>query len=991
MKLVQHRHAPCIFAIWLALCAGPAAAQVSGPSLEGRPVASITFDPAKQPLASREITEILPLRKGASYSAALIRNSIERLYASGRYQDIQVDASDSPDGITLRFITKSAWFTGRVVVDADIAEPPSNAQLASAARLDLGGSFDERQVFLGDENIRKLLRENGYFSAAVDHRLDYDDEYNQVRVTFTVKSGKRTHYSAPEFKGDLGDLTAEKLARTANWRRNLFAGMTLPGYRGITQNRTRSGVDSIRDKYHKSSRLMATVTLDGIDEATGRPRLTINAGSIVEITAKGAKISQKQLRRNVPVFEERTVDADLLAEGANNLRDYFQADGYFETEVAVDRQTTSNGKTEIVYQVTPGERHRLTKVLLEGNRYFDGKTIRERLFVVPSSFELRRGRYSDGTRLRDEGAIQALYQSNGFRDVKVESKAVDDFQGRKGDYAVSFKITEGPQYTVESLRIEGAHSLEMSKTIAALNSQAGQVFSEYNIAADRESILRLYGDNGFADATFEWDSEPSLKPNQVNVRFQIHEGDQEYVRQVITTGLETTRPRLVNRQMALNPGDPLSPSALAETQKRLYDLGIFAQVNMAVQNPEGNEHHKYVLFDLTEARRYSVTAGFGAEFARIGGSNAVSDLSDPGGATGLSPRVSFGVSRLNFLGKGQTLGFQSRFSTLQQRGAISYFVPHVANLENFDANLSILYDDTHDIRTFQSRRAEASAQIVHRVSKPTTFFYRFNYRDVSVSNLKIDPLLLPRVAQTVRVGIASFNLIQDRRDDPTDPHKGIYNTLDAGLASSVFGSQTSFVRVLGRNASYHRIGEKIVFARETQFGIQKAFSTPANADPSDPIPLPERFYGGGGNTQRGFPENQAGPRDLLTGFPLGGSALFFNNSELRFPLYGSNISGVVFEDAGNIYSGIRKMSFRTSQRGLTDFNYMVHAAGVGLRYRTPVGPLRFDLAYSINPPKYNGFPGSYVQLVQCSVARTCSASVQQNSHFQFFFSIGQAF
>ena len=247
------------------------------------------------------------------------------------------------------------------------------------------------------------------------------------------------------------------------------------------------------------------------------------------------------------------------------------------------------------------------------------------------------------------------------------------------------------------------------------------------------------------------------------------------------------------------------------------------------------------------------------------------------------------------------------------------------------------------------------------------------------------------LAQSVRVGIASFNLVQDRRDDPVDPHKGIYSTLDVGLATKVFGSQTSFVRILGRNATYYKLGEKIILARETQFGTEHAFSVPASSDPTDAIPLPERFFGGGGNTQRGFPENQAGPRDLLTGFPLGGSALFFNSTELRFPLHGANINGVLFEDAGNIYSSLSKLSFRFDQKDVSDFNYMVQAAGFGVRYKTPVGPIRVDLAYSINPPKYNGFPGSYVQLVQCSVANTCQASLQQISHFQFFFSIGQAF
>jgi len=527
--------------------------------------------------------------------------------------------------------------------------------------------------------------------------------------------------------------------------------------------------------------------------------------------------------------------------------------------------------------------------------------------------------------------------------------------------------------------------------IQSLASQSGQIFSEFNVATDRETMIQHYGANGFPAATFSWSSKPGPRPNTVDLEFVIDEGAQQFVREVVTTGLRTTRPRLVNHQITLNPGSPLSPAAMADTQRKLDDLGIFAQVNVAVQNPDGEEDRKYVIYNLEEARRYTITTGLGAEFARIGGSNAVSDLSSPGGGTGFSPRVSLGVTRLNFLGLGETLGLQGRLSTLQKRAVGTYFVPRIFGLTNFDSTLSILYDDTHDVRTFESRREEAAAQVTQHISKPLTFFYRFNYRRVSAFNLKIDPLLLPQLAQSVRVGIASFNLVQDRRDDPLDPRRGIYSTLDTAVATRAFGSQTSFARVLGRNATYYRLGEKFVLARETQFGVQPAFHIPSNAVPSDPIPLPERFYGGGGSTNRAFPENQAGPRDLLTGFPLGGSALFFNSSELRFPLYGVNINGVLFEDAGNIYSSIGNMSFRTTQHDAGDFNYMVHAAGFGIRYRTPVGPIRVDLAYSINPPRYNGFPGSYSQLVQCSAASTCQASLQQISHFQFFFSIGQAF
>ncbi len=981
---MRHRHATSILAVCLLSFA--LQAQESASSFDGLLIASIAFEPSTQPLEANEIARILPLKKGQPYQASDIRTSIELLYATGRYKDIQVDAEATSGGVSVRFITKNSWFVGHVAVETSLSEPPSPGQIVSASDLDLGMPFDEEQLQTAEENIRKLLLNDGYFDPHISHRLKFDDTFQQVQVTFMIAGGKRSRYAAPTITGDTSVISASEIDKATKWHKLL-----IPGYRNVTQTRTRAGIDGVRAKYQNANRLRASVTLEPFDREHPTPRITVNPGPFVEVKAQGAKLGKNTLKQQVPVFEEHTVDEDLLTEGANNLRDYFQARGYFDADVEYEQQDVRNGKTEIDYIITPGRKHRLAWLEVTGNKYFSTKTIRERMYLIPSTFEFRQGRYSEASQRRDEQTIADLYRSNGFRDVEVTASTMDNYKGRESDFAVFFQIKEGPQYTVELLRVQGVSQLDLSKTLESLSSQAGQVFSEFNIASDRETIMQQYGQNGFANATFEWDSKVDTERHKAEVTFTIHEGSREFIRQVVTTGLSTTRPSLVNRQLGLNPGDPLSAAAMAETQRRLYDLGIFSQVDMSIQNPNGDESRKYVLFDMQEARRYSLTGGFGAEFARIGGSNAITDLSDPGGAAGFSPRVSLDLTRLNLFGSGQSLSLQSRVSTLQKRASISYFVPRVFSLAKFDATLSILYDDTHDVRTFQSKREEASAQFVQHVSKSLTAFYRFNYRNVGVSNLKIDPLLLPRLAQSVRVGISSFNLVQDRRDDPTDPHKGVYNTLDVGWATRFFGSQTSFVRVLARNATYYRLGEKIILARETQIGLQPAYRIPANADPSDPIPLPERFYGGGGNTQRGVPENQAGPRDDLTGFPLGGSALFFNNTELRFPLYGANISGVLFEDAGNIYSSLRDISFRVTQNSLKDFNYMIHAAGFGIRYRTPVGPLRFDLAYSLNPPKYNGFPGSYVQLVQCSAANNCQASLQQISHFQFFFSIGQAF
>jgi outer membrane protein insertion porin family len=986
MLLVRQRFGTGIVAVLL-LCfvqGHPALGQ----DFEGRRIVNISFSPTAQPLDAMELFEILPVKRGQPYSASGIREAIEKLFATDRFLDIQVDASTAQDGVALTFITKNSWFIGNVSATVDFAEPPNPGQIVNAARFQLGDEFDEAQMPAAIENIQRLLVQNGYFNAQIEPQLKYDDTYQQVKITFVVKSRRRAEYEKPEISGDTSVFDENAIIKATHWRRFL-----LPGYRGITATRTRSGIDGIRLKYENANRLQATVVLNGIDAdgKNGKPHIAVNPGPTVAITTPGTKISRKQLRENVPVFEEHTVDPDLLAEGRNNLRDYFQAQGYFDVGVEYKETQVRAGTTEISYIIEKGRRHRFVHLGIAGNKYFDEKTIRERLFLAPNSFELRNGRYSEAFLRRDTDTIKDLYQSNGFRDATVTSQMVDDYKGRRGDLAVFLTIQEGPQYLVASLKIKGVEKLDLDQVISKLSSQTGQVFSEYNVATDREAIIRYYGDHGFPNTTFEWNSKPGAGPHTVDLEFAISEGKQQFVRQVVTTGLDTTKPSLVNKQIDLNPNDPLSPSEMADTQRKLYDLGIFSQVNMAIQNPDGDEDRKYVVYDLEEARRYSITMGFGVQFARIGGSSAVTDLSDPGGAPGVSPRASIALNRLNLFGRAQTLSIQGVVSTLQRRAAANYFVPKIFNLQKFDGTFSILYDDTFDVRTFQSKREEATVKMTQHVSKPLTIIYDFTYRHVGVSNLKIDPLLLPQLAQSVRVGIAEINFIQDRRDDPLDPHKGIYNTLNMGLAAKAFGSQTSFVRLLARNATYYKLGQKLVFARETQFGMMPAFHIPPTADPTDPIPLAERFFGGGGNTQRGFPENQAGPRDLLTGFPLGGSALLFNSTELRFPLYGVNINGVLFEDAGNIYPGLGTISFRTEQHGVQDFDYMVHAVGFGIRYRTPIGPLRLDLAYSINPPKYNGFPGNYSQLVQCSAAGSCQASLQQISHFQFFFSIGQAF
>ena len=186
------------------------------------------------------------------------------------------------------------------------------------------------------------------------------------------------------------------------------------------------------------------------------------------------------------------------------------------------------------------------------------------------------------------------------------------------------------------------------------------------------------------------------------------------------------------------------------------------------------------------------------------------------------------------------------------------------------------------------------------MSKATTVFYRYTWRRVEIFHtLKITPLLIS-LSQPVRLGLLSASIIQDRRDDPVEPRKGIYNTLDIGLAQRAFGSQRDFLRLLARNATYHAIGKSLrwraapasaISTRSTSRAIRSTRSRCRSVSSVAAAPVT-------GASMKTRPARATSP----PGFPLGGTALLFNQTELRFPLIGENIGGVAFHDLGNIYS-----------------------------------------------------------------------------------------
>ncbi|MEN6535559.1 MAG: POTRA domain-containing protein, partial [Bryobacteraceae bacterium] len=692
---------------------------------EGMLISVIAFEPREQPIPPPEMAEMLPLKMNTRFDMRIVRAAIERLYATGRYTDIAVDAEVRNGKVVVRFLTKGNWFIGQVSVTG-VAAPPRASQLVNDANLNLGEPFRDEDTQTATANMQKTLQRNGFFEAEIHPVFEHDPRTQQVHIRFEVNPGKRDDIGVPIIRGN-PLLPEPKIIGATKWHWWF-------GWRPATATRIQRGLERIRNLYQKRDRLMAEVSLDSLDHNAetrrAMPTLTLDAGPKVEVRSTGAKLSRGQLKQLVPIFAERSVDRDLLYEGVRAITEHFQTKGFFDTRVKFDEKTEGNGNYSILYEIDRGERQKLTHFEIRGNRYFDLMTIRERMLIIPASFQFRRGKFNEVLLNRDISAIADLYRTNGFRNVVVTSRIDRDYRDKRGDIAVFIDIKEGSQWLVSSLAVEGMKADDEAALRPILQSSPGQAFSEMNVAADRDNILAYYYNSGYANATFEWSYQPSAQPNHVDVRFVVTEGPRHYVREVLITGLDATRPQLVNPRILLNPGEPISQARILETQRRLYDLGIFAKVDTALQNPEGDEQYKYVLFQLDEAKKYSISTGFGAEIARIGGSQT--SLASPAGEANFSPRVSFDVSRLNFLGRAHTVSFRSRVSTIQRRGLITYVAPQFQGKENLEQSFTALFDESENIRTFSSRKWEGSVQLAHRWTRSKTMFYRFTYRRVSI-------------------------------------------------------------------------------------------------------------------------------------------------------------------------------------------------------------------------------------------------------------------
>jgi len=965
-----------------------------------------------------------------------VRESTRRLFASGEYRDIAVRAEQHGSAVTLYFTGVPRFFVGRITILGVKSERLSSL-LEFATKLDPGTAFSPNQVPNGAEGIRQTLEQNGYYAPKITSSVVPRRENKLVDVTYTVAIGPQARVGDVAVLGNDPGLTETDFRKKGKLKRRSR----------VTRDTTSTALDKLRAQYQKKDRLEGTITLTKSTYVPAKDELdyqfTASQGPKVRVLVEGIKVSPSRLKLLVPVYEEGTVDNDLLNEGTHNIKEFVVQQGYFDARVNVTVLGEDTPAERILYTVDRGIKHKVLSVDLKGNKYFSDDLLRERLHVLKADAFVRNGRYSPALVAADVSSIQAIYRANGFNQAKV-TPTVQDKDDRDGkplkvaEIRVLYTVAEGPQQKFGTIDLAGVDQSLEPAVRGLLNSQQGQPFSLISLTGDRDNVQSYFLSQGFEQAKVTIKQAPdAADPNRTNVTVNVVEGSQVFIDGVLMSGLNHTRPSVVKNQIEVHPKDPLNQTALLDTQRNLYNLALFNEVVAAVENPAGNIPQKNVLLQLTEAKRWDVTYGFGFE-AQTGtpSRGQVSEASlillgetdvptSQNGKPGVSPRVSLDVSRINLRGTQESLTLHTTYGLLEEIATLTFNNPNLFGKPTLTASATGGYSNVQNISTFAASTLQGDARLTQRFRRADTFIYDFQYRRVKVdpNSLQVSANLIPLLSQPVRVGGPQVTWYHDLRS-PTqlDAVRGSYTQIAEFWASSKFGSQTSFNRIDGSYATYYQLGKghKYVFARNTRLGYEESFGGNPNVGNTacagvllttnascTAVPLPERLYAGGATSHRGFSINGAGPRDLQTGYPVGGTAVFINQLELRLPppvlpVVGSSVNFVIFHDMGNVFQQASQMfpSFLRYHQpdqatcrdvssakviathvGTCDFNYFSHAIGLGARYNTPVGPVRADFSYNLNPPVY---PVLY------DFANS-PPHVGMASHFNFFFSIGQSF
>ena len=907
------------------------------------------------------ILNLLQTRPGMPLSIADVRESITHLISLTRYEDVQVYEDPAAGGVRLRYVLVPAHLVDRIEFRGTLGVPESTLRRAVVQRFGnapLASRADEIA-----KTLQTVYRDRGYVQPAIMPRIEISHKPDRAAMVLDINAGPRALIRTI-------DIDAEDPADRA-----ALAGTRI----AAGQPYDSAGLDAQLEKYQTTLRergfyeatAMHNVDLAGADAIV---RISINRGPHVSVAFAGDPLPEAERERLVPIRAEASADEDLLEDSKLAIEDYFHARGYREAMANYTREEIP-GELTIRFAISRGPRYVVDSVAITGNDSIPTTDLTPIVRLKPGE------PFVQAAVEAAVAGIRGLYRARGFTRAMV-MPAVSVLSGGTAagsvddrHVEVTLSVAEGPRTIVGAVQIRGNTVLSTTQLLAGFATVPGKAYSEVDVASDRDRIDLEYRNRGYESVVVDPRVMLADGDTRANVELAVTEGPQVIVDHVIIVGNRRTRTATIERELTLRSGEPLGYAARIESQQRLSALGLFRRVNITELTHE-SESRRDVLIQVEEAPPTSISYGVGLE----GGTRL-----RPTGPNGtaeehfeFAPRGSFEITRSNLWGKNRSIDLFTRAS-LKSRDIVvtdagqrlaspgpgsgygfneyrvlaTYREPKLFNTPA-DILLTGILDQA--IRSsFNFRTREVRAEIGGHLTPRSSIAGRYSFQHTKLFDQRFTPEeepLIDRVFPQVRLSKFSNSLIRDTRNDLLDPSRGLFLALNSDVAARAVGSEVGFIKTFAQAFEYYRlpVRRRIILATAERIGLAHGFPrTVRTVDETGSVvtqtvqdlPASERFFAGGDTTVRGFSLDRLGTTatvDPKTGFPKGGNGEVVLNAELRIDTV-KGFTAVTFLDAGNVFPDASALS-------LIDLR---PAAGIGVHYKSPVGPIRVELGFNLAP------------------------------------------
>jgi outer membrane protein insertion porin family len=870
------------------------------------------------------LRDLISLRPGDPFQPALVDQAIKRIFRTGLFADVRVERTGA-ERIELAFILSRKVFTNAVRFRG---VKVSAARLSDAlVSLRPGGYLDEDRIPAAVAEVREGLRREGFFGAVVACDVMRKAGASTADLVFRTTDWKsfRVGGIEVEWKAEIPERTLLKTLKTK------VGDLYVP-------SRFVADLERLSARLAKSGYRRADVRLAGesFDEQNSRVdlRVEILPQEKITVVVNGAKVPLRILE---PIWEERVFEPWGLSEGEARVLSYLRRQGYLFATVQ-SRIEKPSGEIRIIHDVTRGDKYKIVEVDFRGNAAYSTLDLKNRLAVregVPLFSFLRSDRLFTIPR-----EVESFYKENGFADIQVRLELVREKAGVKA----VFDVREGPRTTVEAIRIDGASVIPAAELARELVSREGGPFFAPNVQRDVSQIEAIYLNRGFRGSEVAARVERPAD-GRVSLVYEITEGTPVTIRDVFVTGSRATRNGVIQREIRVDKGGVADFSLVQDTKRRLENLGIFSEVRVdEIQTGPGDE---VVVVTVREGEKHYVGLGLGFESEDPITASLASWPGNP------LPRGSAEYIRNNFFGLGAQVGILGQIAlgangVRELRTVASWNQLHLLGLP-IPTTLLVWAEreardwgpEGSDLESSLDRRG-ISFSAVKALSRSRLLLgslsvTRTSLKNVDLANLpaNIDRRFLPYSAALV-----SLNMSWERRDDTLNPTRGYYFSAVGEVGLPVFGKgssqpgqedpnpQSDYQKIFLKGQFYKPITSGLNLGVTARLGLGHGLRN-----------LPEFFFAGGSNTFRGEEFELLGPFDPTTLKPFGGAAVLLVNTELTFPVFPSwkALRLASFLDLGNVYATLGE--FRPFD--------LQGAVGAGIRYRTPLGPVRVEIAWKL--------------------------------------------